>query len=217
MKNLKLWLPDILAVVLFAVISFAYFFPADIEGRILYRHDSSAGRGAGQEASEYQQRTGERTRWTNALFGGMPTYQMAPSYQSMTVLSKAENAYHLWLPENVWYVFAYLLGFYIMLRAFDFRQYLAMLGAVIWAFSSYFFIIIAAGHIWKVMALAYLPPMIGGVMLAYRGKYLWGLVVTSLFAALEIMANHVQMTYYYLMVILLMVVAFVIDGLRQTF
>ena len=215
MKNLKLWLPDILAVVLFAVISFAYFFPADIEGRILYRHDSSAGRGAGQEASEYQQRTGERTRWTNALFGGMPTYQMAPSYKSMTVLSKAENAYHLWLPENVWYVFAYLLGFYIMLRAFDFRQYLAMLGAVIWAFSSYFFIIIAAGHIWKVMALAYLPPMIGGVMLAYRGKYLWGLVVTSLFAALEIMANHVQMTYYYLMVILLMVIAFVIDGVRQ--
>ena len=139
----------------------------------------------GQEASEYHQRTGERTRWTNALFGGMPTYQMSPSYGSTTVLTKVENAYHLWLPENVWYVFAYLLGFYIMLRAFDFRQYLAMLGAVIWAFSSYFFIIIAAGHIWKVMALAYLPPMIGGIILAYRGKYLWGLVVTALFGALE--------------------------------
>ena len=213
MKNLKLWLPDILAVLLFAVISFAYFFPADIEGRILYRHDSSAGRGAGQEAAEYQQRTGERTRWTNSLFGGMPTYQMAPAYNSTTVLTKVEKAYHLWLPENVWYVFAYLLGFYIMLRAFDFRQYLATLGAVVWAFSSYFFIIIAAGHIWKVMALAYLPPMIGGVMLAYRGKYLWGLVVTAFFGALEIMANHVQMTYYYLIVILLMVLAFVIEGL----
>ncbi len=215
MKNLKLWLPDILAVVLFAVISFAYFFPADIEGRILYRHDSSAGRGAGQEASEYHQRTGERTRWTNALFGGMPTYQMSPSYGSTTVLTKVENAYHLWLPENVWYVFAYLLGFYIMLRAFDFRQYLAMLGAVIWAFSSYFFIIIAAGHIWKVMALAYLPPMIGGIILAYRGKYLWGLVVTALFGALEILANHVQMTYYYFIIILFMVLAFVIDGLLR--
>ena len=215
MKNLKLWLPDILAVVLFAVISFAYFFPADIEGRILYRHDSSAGRGAGQEASEYHQRTGERTRWTNALFGGMPTYQMSPSYSSTTVLTKVENAYHLWLPENVWYVFAYLLGFYIMLRAFDFRQYLAMLGAVIWAFSSYFFIIIAAGHIWKVMALAYLPPMIGGIILAYRGKYLWGLVVTALFGALEILANHVQMTYYYFIIILFMVMAFVIDGLLR--
>ena len=212
---MKLWLPDILAVVLFAVISFAYFFPADIEGRILYRHDSSAGRGLGEEASEYYHRTGERTRWTNAVFGGMPTYQMSPVYNSTTVLSKAESAYHLWLPENVWFVFAYLLGFYIMLRAFDFRQYLATLGAVVWAFSSYFFIIIAAGHLWKVMALAYLPPMIGGVVLAYRGKYLWGLVVTAFFAALEILANHVQMTYYYLIVILLMVLAFIIDGLRR--
>ena len=215
MKNLKIWLPDILAVVLFAVISFAYFFPADIEGRILYRHDSSAGRGAGQETTEYQQRTGERTRWTNALFSGMPNYQLAPSYKSTTTLQQVEKAYHLWLPENVWFVFAYLLGFYILLRAFDFRQYLAALGAVVWAFSSYFFIIIAAGHLWKVMALAYLPPMIGGVVLAYRGKYLWGLIVTALFGALEILANHVQMTYYYLIVILLMVLAFVIDGLRQ--
>ena len=215
MKNFKQWLPDIVAVVLFAVISFAYFFPADIEGRILYRHDSSASRGAGQEASEYYQRTGERSRWTNALFGGMPTYQIAPSYKSTELLQQAEKAYHLWLPENVWYVFAYLLGFYILLRAFDFRWYLAMLGGIVWAFSSYFFIIIAAGHIWKVIALAYLPPMIAGLVLAYRGKYLWGLVVTALFAALEISANHVQMTYYYLFIVLAMVIAFIIDGLRK--
>ena len=215
MKKWKLWLPDVLAVVLFAVISFAYFFPADIEGRILYRHDSSAGRGAGEEVSQYHQRTGERSRWTNALFGGMPTYQIAPSYDSTEPLSKVEKAYHLWLPENVWYVFVYLLGFYILLRAFDFRWYLAMLGGVVWAFSSYFFIIIAAGHIWKVIALAYLPPMIAGIVLAYRGKYLWGLVVTALFGALEIMANHVQMTYYYLFIVLAMIIAFMIDGIRR--
>ncbi|MBR1547189.1 MAG: YfhO family protein [Prevotella sp.] len=215
MESFKQWLPDVLAIVLFAVISFAYFFPADFEGRILYRHDSSAGRGAGQEAKEYYERTGERTRWTNALFSGMPTYQTSPSYNSTKPIQQAEQAYHLWLPENVWYVFAYLLGFYILLRAFDFRQYLAMLGAVVWAFSSYFFIIIAAGHIWKVIALAYLPPMIAGIVLAYRGKYLWGLLVTAFFTALEISANHVQMTYYYLFVILAMVLAFFIDGLRQ--
>ena len=215
MKNWKLWLPDVVVVLLFVAISFAYFFPADIEGRVLYRHDSSAGRGAGQETVEYQQRTGERTRWTNALFSGMPTYQMSPSYPSTALLSKVETVYHLGLPENVWYVFVYLLGFYILLRAFDFRVYLAALGAVIWAFSSYFFIIIAAGHIWKVMALAYLPPMIAGVVLAYRGKYLWGMLVTALFAALEVLANHVQMTYYYLFIILAMVIAFCIDGLRK--
>ncbi len=215
MKSLKQWLPDVLVVVLFVGISFAYFFPADIEGRILYRHDSSASRGAGQELHEYHERTGEIPRWTNALFGGMPTYQMAPSYNSGAILQSVINAYHLWLPENVWYVFVYLLGFYILLRAFDFRWYLAMLGSVIWAFSSYFFIIIAAGHLWKVMALAYLPPMIAGIVLAYRGKYLWGLVVTAVFGAFEIRANHVQMTYYYLFIVAGMVIAYWIEGLKK--
>ena len=183
-----------LAVLLFAVLAFAYFFPADIEGRILYRHDASAGRGAGQEGIEYMQKTGERSRWTNALFGGMPTYQMAPSYHSTDKLSTMTKIYHLFLPENVWYVFAYLLGFYILLRAFDFRQHLAALGSIVWAFSTYFLIIIAAGHIWKVWALAYLPPLIAGLVLTYRGKYLWGFVLTAIFTAFEINANHVQMT-----------------------
>ena len=202
-------------MLLFAVLAFAYFFPADIEGRILYRHDASAGRGAGQEGIEYLQKTGERSRWTNALFGGMPTYQMAPSYHSTDNLSQAINAYHLWLPENVWFVFAYLLGFYILLRAFDFRQHLAALGSIIWAFSTYFLIIIAAGHIWKVWALAYLPPMIAGIVLAYRGKYLWGFIVTAIFTAFEINANHVQMTYYYMFIILFLVIAWLVEAIRE--
>ncbi len=210
----RFW-PDALVVVLFAIISFAYFFPADTEGRILFRHDSSAGRGLGQETSEYYEKTGEKSRWTGSAFCGMPTYQSAPSYESSTTLNNVMNAYHLWLPENVWYVFAYLLGFYILLRAFDFRWYLASLGAVIWAFSSYFFIIIAAGHIWKVMALAYLPPMIAGVLLAYKGKYLQGLVVTGIFSAFEVNANHVQMTYYYLFIIAFLIIGFLVDAIRQ--
>ncbi len=215
MTLLKKCLPDILAVLLFAVLAFAYFFPADIEGRILYRHDASAGRGAGQEGIEYLQKTGERSRWTNALFGGMPTYQMAPSYGSTNLLTKAVDAYHLWLPENVWFVFAYLLGFYILLRAFDFRQHLAALGSIIWAFSTYFLIIIAAGHIWKVWALAYLPPMIAGLVLAYRGKYLWGFVLTAIFTAFEINANHVQMTYYYLFIILFLFIAWLVEAIQK--
>ena len=215
MNILKKWLPDVLAVLLFVVLAFAYFFPADIEGRILFRHDASAGRGAGQEGIEYLQKTGERSRWTNALFGGMPTYQTAPSYKSTDKLGQVINAYHLWLPENVWYVFAYLLGFYILLRAFDFRQHLAALGSVLWAFSTYFLIIIAAGHIWKVWALAYLPPMIAGIVLAYRGKYLWGFIVTPIFTAFEINANHVQMTYYYLFIILFLVIAWFVEALQK--
>ena len=215
MERIKTYWPDVLVVVLFAVISFAYFFPADLDGRILYRHDASAGRGAGQEVSEYHERTGKVSRWTNATFSGMPTYQTAPSYQSTGVLNQVMKAYHLWLPENVWYVFAYLLGFYLLLRAFDFRWHLAALGAIVWAFSSYFFIIIAAGHIWKVMALAYLPPLIAGLVWAYRGKLLRGFCVTALFSAFEIDANHVQMTYYYLFVIAAMVIAYGVDAVRR--
>ncbi|MBQ1773799.1 MAG: YfhO family protein [Prevotella sp.] len=215
MKNLKQYLPEVLVIVLFALIAFAYFFPADIEGKILYRHDSSAGVGLGQEAQKYKEATGKATRWTNSAFGGMPTYQTAPSYGSTESITAATKAYHLWLPENVWYVFVYLLGFYILLRAFDFRRWMAALGAVVWAFSSYFFIIIAAGHIWKVWALAYLPPMIAGIVLAYRGKYLWGLIVTAIFAAFEVNANHVQMTYYYLFIIVLMALAWLVDAIRK--
>ena len=215
MKLLKKYLLDILVVIVFAVISFVYFMPADMDGRILFRHDSAASKGLGHEKELFQQQTGETTRWTNSVFGGMPTYQMSPSYGSTQVLSQVTKAYHLWLPDYVWYVFVYLLGFYIMLRAFDFRQSLAALGSIIWAFSSYFFIIIAAGHIWKVWALAYLPPMIAGVVLAYRGKYLKGLLLTAIFSAFEVNANHVQMTYYYLFIILFMVIAFLVDAIKK--
>ena len=215
MNTLKKCLPDVIVVALFAVLAFAYFYPADIEGRILYRHDSAAGKGMGQEISEYRQQTGETSRWTNSLFGGMPTYQIAPAYNSGKVLDQVANAYHLWLPDYVWYLFAYLLGFYILLRAFDFRQHLAALGSIVWAFSTYFLIIIAAGHYWKVMALAYLPPMIAGMVLAYKGKYLWAFVVTAIFAALEVQANHVQMTYYFLFPIAFIVIAYLVDAIRD--
>jgi hypothetical protein len=215
MRTLKKCLPDIIAVVLFAVISFAYFMPADFEGRILYQHDSQAGVGAGIESKTYQEKTGEKTWWTNALFSGMPNYQLSPSYPSTSFLSTLCNAYHLWMPAYVWYLFAYLLGFYILLRAFDFKSYLAALGAIVWAFSSYFLIIIAAGHIWKVMALAYLPPMIGGIVLAFRGKYLWGFIVTAIFSGFEVFANHVQMTYYYLFIILFMILAWLFNAIRE--
>ncbi|WP_276737761.1 YfhO family protein [Prevotella pallens] len=215
MNTLKKCLPDAIVIVIFAVISFAYFFVPVSQGKILFRHDSQASVGLGQELTQYEQRTGKVTRWTNSVFSGMPTYQISPSYNSTDGLSAVMSAYHLWLPDYVWFIFAYLLGFYILLRAFNFRQSLAALGSIIWAFSSYFLIIIAAGHLWKVMALAYLPPMIGGVVLAYRGKYLWGFIVTAVFTAFEIKANHVQMTYYYLFIVLFMVIAYLVQAIRE--
>ena len=214
-KHFKLILPDVIAVVAFVVLSLAYFFPAVLEGRVLAQHDAVAGIGSGIEMQEYQQRTGERTRWTNVLFGGMPTYQMAPSYDSTDLLKTVGDLYHLYLPGSVWLVFIMLLGFYILLRAFDFRVWMAALGAVLWAFSSYFFIIIAAGHIWKFVTLAYIPPTIAGVVLAYRGKYLWGGIVTAFFLALQILSNHIQMSYYFGFVMLFMAIAYGVDAWRK--
>lgn len=215
MNLFKKLIPDLIVVILFAVISFAYFFPAVTEGRILAQHDAVAGIGSGQEQKEYLEKTGERTRWTNSIFGGMPTYQMAPSYDSTDTLGFIQKIYHLFLPTYVWYVFVMLLGFYILLRAFNFKVWLSALGAIIWAFSSYFFIIIAAGHIWKFVTLAYIPPTIAGMVLVYRGKYLGGALLTALFVALQISANHPQMSYYFLFVMLFMAIAYGVMAYRE--
>ena len=212
---MKKFLPDLIAILAFIVISFIYFFPAITEDRILFQHDTVAGAGAGQEAKEYYERTGERTRWTNALFGGMPTYQMSPSYDSTEPLTFVQKVYHLFIPNYVWLTFIMMLGFYILLRAFGIPAWLAGLGGIIWGFSSYFFILIAAGHIWKFITLAYIPPTIAGIVLAYRKKYLLGGIITALFMAMQILSNHVQMTYYFLFVILFMVGAFFEDAWRK--
>lgn len=215
MNKIKPFLPDALAVVFFIVISLLYFIQPVTQGLVLVGHDHTGGLGAGVESEAYYKRTGERTRWTNALFSGMPTYQMAPSYDSTDVLAGLQAVYRLGLTGVVMYVFILLLGFYILLRAFDFKVWMASLGAVLWAFSSYFFIIIAAGHIWKLLALAYIPPTIAGMVLCYRGKYLWGGLVTTFFLSLQILSNHVQMSYYFLFVMAAMSLAYLIQAVRS--
>lgn len=212
---MKKFLPDLIAILAFIILSFAYFFPADIEGRILFQHDTAAGVGAGQESKEYLERTGERTRWTNSIFGGMPTYQMSPSYDSTTSMKVLEKVYRLFLPDYVVLTFIMMLGFYILLRAFGISAWLAGLGGMIWAFSSYFFILIPAGHIWKFVTLAYIPPTIAGVVLAYRKKYLLGGIITALFIAFQIQSNHIQMSYYFMFVILFIVGAYFEDAYKK--
>lgn len=205
---MKKILPDLIAILAFVLLSFAYFFPADIENRILFQHDTAAGAGAGQEVKEYYEQTGERSRWTNSLFGGMPMYQLAPSYDSTKPLQWVQKAYQLFLPEYVQLAFMLMLGFYILLRVFGIPVWLAGLGGIIWAFSSYFFILISAGHLWKFITLAYVPPTMAGIVLAYRGKLLWGGILTTLFVALQVNSNHVQMSYYFFFVILFFVGAY---------
>ena len=208
-KLLNSKLVDVLMVAMFALISLAYFWNPIMEGMVLTGTDHNAAVGSNVELSEYRKtHNGERTRWTNSLFSGMPTYQMSPSYNSTDTLATLEKIYQLGLPEVAGYVFMMLLGFYILLRAFDFRAWMAALGAILWAFSSYYFIIIAAGHIWKLLTLCFIPPTIAGMVLCYRGKYLWGIAVTGIFTGLQVFSNHIQMSYYFLPVMGLMAIAF---------
>ena len=145
----------------------------------------------------------------------MPTYQIAPSYDSTAPLQWTQKVYQLFLPSYVNLTFILMLGFYILLRVFGIPVWLAGLGGIMWAFSSYFFILISAGHIWKFITLAYIPPTIAGIVLAYRGKLLAGGILTALFIALQIMSNHVQMSYYFLFVILFIVGAYFEDAWRN--
>ena len=214
--NYKKLLPDVLAILFFVAISMIYFLGPIRDGKILAGQDHDAAIGSGIEMEQYRAtHNGERTRWTNTLFSGMPTYQMSPSYSSTDKLSTLENIYRLGLPTVASYVFMMLLGFYILMRAFDFRVWMAALGAILWAFSSYYFIIIQAGHIWKLLTLCFIPPTIAGMVLCYRGKYMLGIVTTGIFMALQILSNHVQMTYYFLFVIGFMSLAYLIDAIRQ--
>lgn len=208
---------DVLVVLIFLALSTFYFLTPLSEGLVLGGHDSVAAVGLGQEQTEYRAtHDGETTRWSNAIFSGMPTFQTAPSYSATNAVSGLAEAFGLWTGKGfpaISYLFLYLLGFYVLLRAFNFKPYLAALGSVIWAFSSYFLIIIAAGHIWKVMTLAFIPPTIGGLVLCYRGKYLLGGAVTALFTAFQVVSNHLQMTYYFLFVMTFIVLAYGVDAI----
>lgn len=210
---LKKILPDALVVFFFLAISAAYFVTPLSQNLELGGHDSDASIGLGQEQKLYMERTGEVSRWIGSVFSGMPTYQISPSYEPIRMLGEVAKVYGLGTSGVLSYVFLYLLGFYVLMRTFKIKPWLSALGAVAWAFSSYFFIIIAAGHIWKVMTLAFIPPTIAGLVLCYRGKYLWGGALTALFTGFQIHSNHVQMSYYFLFVMGFIVLAYLVEAL----
>ena len=207
---------DIVAIVAFLLISVAYFFTPLSEGMVLNGHDSLAAIGQGHENQDFYETTGETSRWTNSMFSGMPTYQISPSYGPTTVLTSVSKVLHLGMDGACGYLFLYLAGFYLLMRVLRKKPWLSAAGAIAWAFSSYFLIIIAAGHIWKVNTLGFIPPTIAGLVLCYRGKLRWGTAVTALFTALQILCNHVQMSYYFLFVMAFVVVCYLVDALRPS-
>ena len=214
--RLKKLLPDLIVIVAFILISFIYFAPAVMDGRVISQHDSLAAIGQGKEQRDYIERhDGERSRWNLSMFSGMPSYQLSPTYNSSKPLDSAKKAYSLFLPNYVYLLFIMLLGFYILMRAFKASPLISSLGAIAWTFSSYFFILISAGHLWKFITLAYIPPTIAGLVYVYRKKYILGGLLFMIFVAFQISSNHFQMTYYFLFVMLFIVIAFSIEAVRK--
>ncbi|MDE5687516.1 MAG: YfhO family protein [Paramuribaculum sp.] len=205
----------VISLVAIALIAFIYFYPDAAQGNVLRQHDMQQGTAIGQEAKLFHETTGETTRWTNSLFGGMPTFQISPSYPSDSLFSWINTVMGLGLPSPANLLAMMMIGFFILLMAMKMRWYVALVGAIAYGFSSYFIIIIGAGHLWKFATLAYVPPTIAGIILCYRGKYLLGAAVAALFAMMQISSNHVQMTYYFLFVILGIVIAFLVKALRK--
>lgn len=215
----RAYLPTLAVVCFAALLSLAYFSPAVFEGRDLFQHDVAGASGTAQDVRDYYEATGETSYWTNSLFGGMPMYQIAPSYPSLSALKAVQDFLTLQAPFNLlpsysWLLFAMLLGFYIFMRSLKQGPMLSLFGALMWTFSSYFIILIDAGHIWKLMVLSFIPPTIAGIIYTYEGKYLKGGVITAFFAALQLMSNHVQMSYYFAFVIVFILLAYLWQAVK---
>ncbi|MDE6272421.1 MAG: YfhO family protein [Muribaculaceae bacterium] len=206
-KLKKSTLYSCIAALLLALVALLFFAPDDIEGNVLQQHDIMQGLANGQETQQYEAATGHAPRWTNSLFSGMPTFQISPSYSANSLMGWIFKVYTLGLPSPANLLFAMMVGFFIMALCMKFKWPTALFAALAWGFSTYFIIIIGAGHIWKFLTLAYIPPTIGGLALIFRKKYLGGTALTALSAALQLQSNHPQMTYYFLFPILFLVIA----------
>ena len=207
-------------IILFVFLALAYFAPAVFEGRELFQQDVAGASGNASDVYRYMESSGEFSYWTNSLFGGMPMYQIAPSYPSVGIIRGIQDVLTLqWpfclLPGYSWLLFAMLGGFYLFMRALRVDRIPSVLGAIMWTFSSYFIILITAGHIWKLMTLAFIPPTIAGIIHSYRGRYLLGGAMTALFAALQILSNHVQMSYYFAFLIVFIILGYFVEAVRE--
>ncbi len=202
-------------LVIILVVAGAFFYPDAFEGNSLNQHDMQQGLANGQEAATYHAETGEVTRWTNSLFSGMPTFQISPSYPSMQLFGWVNTVMGLGLPSPANLLAMMMVGFLILMWVMKMRWPVAVTGAIAYGLSSYFIIIIGAGHIWKFLTLVYVPPTIAGIILCYRGRYLAGSAMAAFFAMMQIAQNHVQMTYYFLFVIVGVVIAFLVTAIRR--
>ena len=198
---LKKLTPYLVAIVVFLAITFVYFSPL-LEGKKLKQHDIAMWKGMSKEISDFRESTGEEALWTNSMFGGMPAWQISVQYGG-NLMQYVDKVVTLGLPYPANYVFLYFLGFFVLLLVLRINPWVSLAGAIAFALSSYFFIILGAGHTSKAHAIGYMAPVLAGIILAFRGKYWQGALLTAVALALEIKAGHLQITYYLLLLIII--------------
>ena len=201
----------IAAIIAFAVITLVYFSPV-LEGKRIKQHDIEMHLGMSQEINQYRETTGEQTLWTNAPFGGMPAWNISITPKG-NLTNPIYKALSLGLPHPIGSVFISMLGFFVLLLVLDCGFWISFIGAIAYGFTSYLFIVIGAGHNAKAMAMAYMAPVIAGVLLAYKGKYLWGCLLTAFAMAFEVRTGHLQITYYLALTIIIIVIAELISDI----
>ena len=211
-QGLKFFFIHFFVIVFFIIAALAYFSPV-LQGKVMYQHDIVQYTGMAKEQNDFRKLNDEEPYWTNSAFGGMPTYQLGANYPHNYI--KQLDRLIRFLPRPADYLFLYFIGFYILLCCLKVDYRLAIVGALAFGFSTYLIIIIGAGHNSKAHALAYLPVLLGGIVLVFRKKYLWGFVLTALAMALEIMANHYQMTYYFMLLVLVLGVVYLVYAIRK--
>ncbi|WP_431160246.1 YfhO family protein [Flagellimonas beolgyonensis] len=208
----KALITHICVIGLFVLASLLYFYPV-LQGKAIFQSDIAQYKGMAKERNDYKELTGEESYWTNSAFGGMPTYQLGANYPH-DYIKKLDHLIRF-LPRPADYLFLYFIGFYILLLCLkvDFR--LAALGAIAFGFSTYLIIILGVGHNAKAHALGYIPMVFGGIILVFRKKYLLGFILTALAMALEISANHYQMTYYFMLLVLVLGLVYLIYAIKE--
>lgn len=210
--SFKSFLTHFFVLTFFALAALLYFYPV-LQGQVIYQSDIVQYRGMANEQEDFRRDFGEEPYWTNSAFGGMPTYQLGARYPH-DYIKKLDRIIRF-LPRPADYLFLYFLSFYILMCCMKVDYRLAVLGALAFGFSTYMIIILGVGHNAKAHALGYLPMLLGGIILVFRRRYLWGFNLTAFAMALEVQANHYQMTYYFMLLVLLLGLAYLIDAVRN--
>jgi len=212
-KILSALAPYLVAIFVFIGITLVYFSPL-LEGKKLKQHDIAMFKGMSKEIVDFRESTGQEALWTNSMFGGMPAWQISVKYTG-NLMRYVDRMITLGLPYPANFVFLYFLGFFILLLVLKVDPWLSIAGAIAFALSSYFFIILGAGHTSKAHAIGYMAPVLAGIILTFRGKYRQGALLTAVALALEIKAGHLQITYYLLLMVLVYGFFKLIDAITQ--